>query len=117
MLTPFGLALAGALALGPAAIAKGQGMYAGSATYGYRYPGPVSSGGYARGYAFKDEPVMSINRSYLGYSNFVYYGPHPPAPGFLTDGLASRAPGYVRPSAPSRRGFPLFGGRRRGYRW
>jgi hypothetical protein len=115
MRTPFGLALAGALALGPAAVARAQWVYAGSAPNAYRYPVAPSGGAYSRGYAFKDEPLMSINRSYLGYSNFVYYGPHPPAPGFLADGLAPRAPGYVRPAAPARRGF-LFGGRR-GYRW
>jgi hypothetical protein len=38
-----------------------------------------AQGAYGRPYAFKDEPVMSINNSYLGYGNFVYPGPGLPA--------------------------------------
>jgi hypothetical protein len=72
------LALAAALVSGPAAEAPAQWAYPGSAPYGY---GPV--------YAFKDESLISINNSYLGYGNLVYQGPHPPAPGYAT--------GYVAP--------------------
>ena len=55
----------------------------------------------AQTYAFKDEPLMSINRSYLGYSNFVWQGPHAPAPGYVTQYGQARSPGYVRAAAPA----------------
>jgi hypothetical protein len=103
MRTLFGLALAGAFMLGHPDAAQAQGP---SAPYPYR---------------FKDEPLMSINRSYLGYSNFNYYGPDP-ALGAYTTYRASRPQTYVQAPAsapvqvPARRGFRLFGGRR-GYRY
>jgi hypothetical protein len=81
MRTAAGIALATILVLGTAAEARAQ-----------AYP-------YSRPYRFSDEPLVSINRSYLGYSNFVYSGPglpahhNPPPRG-----------GYVQtyPSAPPR---------------
>lgn len=99
MRTTFGLALAGALVLGLSGAAQAQGT---SAPYGYR---------------FKDEPVMSVNRSYLGYTNFVYYGPDP-AFGYPPKYKTFRPQTYVHTPAPApvyappRRGFRLFGGRR-----
>jgi hypothetical protein len=62
MRTTTGIALATALVLGATADARAQGSYP-----------------YSRPYRFSDEPLMSINRSYLGYSNFVYSGPGLPA--------------------------------------
>jgi hypothetical protein len=81
----FGLGLASAFTLGSAASASAQ------ASYG-------------RPYYFKDESLMSINRSYLGYSNFVYYGPGLPAHADPPGRTAApvRAPVYVRPPAPAR---------------
>jgi hypothetical protein len=96
------LTLAGALVLGHGSDARAQGTY----------PRGTS---YSRGYRFADEPVMSINRSYLGYSNFVDPGPGLPAhadpPGqysATTRALARQAPAYVRAPASPRRGFRLF---------
>jgi hypothetical protein len=37
-----------------------------------------------RPYRFSDEPLMSVNRSYLGYSNFIDTSGYPPAPGYVT---------------------------------
>jgi hypothetical protein len=68
---------------------------------------------YPRGYSFRDEPVMSINNSYLGYGNFTYYGPTL-APRFLTGNKPYQSPGYTY--APARRVFRPFGWRR-GYRY
>jgi hypothetical protein len=125
MRTLSGLSLAAALVLVGAAETRAQWVYAGSRpTYG--------------GYAFKDEPLMSINRSYLGYSNFVDYGPesalgaysgynaavraraYPPAPvqaptyvqapAYVQTRTYAQAPTYYQ--APARRGFRLFGWRR-----
>jgi hypothetical protein len=82
MRTLLALGVAGALTLGAAAGASAQAPY-------------------GRPYYFKDEPLMSINRSYLGYSNFVYYGPGLPAhanpPGRTA--APARAPVYVQPPA------------------
>ena len=64
-------------------------------------------GGAPRPYRYSDEPLMSINRSYLGYSNFVDYGPGlpahsnpPPRGGYVTGYAAPRAPVYAAPRAP-----------------
>jgi hypothetical protein len=62
MRTATGFALATALFLGAAADARAQAGYP-----------------YSRPYRFSDEPLMSINRSYLSYSNFVWGGPGLPA--------------------------------------
>jgi hypothetical protein len=58
-------------------------------------------------YRYSDEPLMSINRSYLGYSNFVDYGPGlpahanpPPRGGYPAPYAAPRTPAYVQ--APQR---------------
>ena len=90
MRTRFGMTTAIALLLGSAAGTQAQ-------TYG----GPPYP------YRYKDEPLMSINRSYLGYSNFVDYGPRPPAHanppprgGYVTGYAAPRAPVYATPRAP-----------------
>jgi hypothetical protein len=120
----FGLALAGAFSLGHVADVRAQGAY---------YPAPPAAPVY-RGYAFKDEPLMSINRSYLGYSNFVDYGPESalgsysgynaavraraaaPAPAYVPARTYAQTPTYYQ--APTyaqpapRRGFRLFGWRR-----
>jgi hypothetical protein len=87
MRTPFGMTAAIALMLGSAADAQAQTTY----------------GGVARPYHYSDEPLMSINRSYLGYSNFVDYGPGlpahanpPPRGGYA----AAPAPVYAAPRAP-----------------
>jgi hypothetical protein len=105
MRTMFGLALAGAIVLGEAGAARAQGPY------GYRnYRAPSVGAASPRGYAFKDESLMSINNSYLGYGNFVYVGPDPPAPGYVSGVPRSYSP------APVRRGVRWFG-RRRGYRY
>ena len=57
----------------------------------------VSSGGTpVRGYDFNREPLMSVNRSYLGYGNFTYQGASPPAPGYVTPyGQAVNRGGYA----------------------
>jgi hypothetical protein len=76
-----------------------------------------------RGYVFADEPLVSINRSYLGYGNFVDPGPGLPAhadpPGrnsATTRALAPAAPVYVRPPTyyyvPARPRMRWFGWRR-----
>jgi hypothetical protein len=67
-----------------------------------------------RVYAFKDEPLMSINNSYLGYGNLVYVGPNPPSPGYVTRYGQMQSAGVVRTPGPvpQRRGFRLFGRRR-----
>ena len=79
----------------------------------------------SRGYVFADEPLVSINRSYLGYSNFVDPGPGLPAhadpPGrnsATTRALTPAGPVYLRspsyyyvPARPRMRWF----GWRRGY--
>jgi hypothetical protein len=113
MRTVFGLALTGALVLGHAAAARAQGAMIGGAPYGNRYSGPPPHAApYRRVYSYMDEPVMSINRSYLGYSNFVYDGPGLPPGGYATGYRYVPAPGYVTP-AP--RGFRRFGWRRYRY--
>ena len=90
MRTLLGLGLAGAVTLGAAAGASAQ------APSGHPY-------------SFKDEPLMSINRSYLGYSNFVYYGPGLPAhanpPGRAA---AVGAPVYTQPPAPAPARAPVY---------
>src|SRR5262249_31641018 len=82
MRTRIGLSVVGAVALGCVADASAQGYY-------------------SRPYSFKDEPVMSINNSYLGYGNFVYPAPEPPAhanpPGW---GGATAPRYYVQRPAP-----------------
>lgn len=121
MRTLYGFVLMGVLVFGGASLAEAQMLStgAGPAAYSY-YSAPAAPAGSARGYAFKDEPLMSINRSYLGYSNFVYYGPGSPSPYATAPGTAP-ARGYVAGSAapptyyyyarpPARRG--LFGWRR-----
>jgi hypothetical protein len=122
MRTLFGLTLtlAFALLLGHADDARAQGTYNRRGWSGQRYTSsPRASGSYSRGYNFADEPVMSINRSYLGYSNFVDPGPRlpahadPPGPNSATTrALGGQAPGFVRAPAPARRGFRLFRWRR-----
>jgi hypothetical protein len=105
-----------ALALGVAADARAQWVYSGSAPYGYQYyyPAPPAGAVYPRVYAFKDEPVMSVNRSYLGYTNLVDVSGRPSAPRFMTD-YGNRTQGYYVP-APAPRGVRWFGWRR-GYRY
>jgi hypothetical protein len=87
-----GIALAAALVLGATANARAQAGYP-----------------YARPYRFSDEPLMSINRSYLGYSNFVYPGPGlpahanpPPRGGYVNPPPATRPPAYYVPARRSR---------------
>lgn len=107
-----GLALIGFLALGHPADARAQWAGAGGATYGYRYVNPPpAQAGSAFPHAFKDEPLASVNRSYLGYSNFVDYGPNPPAPRYVTPYGRAVHPGYYD-SAPARGGIRWFGRRR-----
>ena len=57
-----GIALATALLLAAATEARAQTAYP-----------------YSRPYRFSDESLVSINRSYLGYSNFAWGGPGRPA--------------------------------------
>jgi hypothetical protein len=98
------LALMSTLALGHSTDARAQGVP-------------------SRGYVFADEPLVSINRSYLGYSNFVDPGPGLPAhadpPGrnsATTRALTPAAPVYVRPPTyyhvPARPRMRWFGWRR-----
>src|SRR5262249_44036868 len=76
-------------------------------------PAPPAFAPSPRVSSLKDEPSMSINRSYPGYGTLVYVGPDPPAPGYVTRyGAAVTAQGYTRAPAPARRGFRLFGWRR-----
>ncbi len=98
-----------------------RGMISGSALaaiFFFSQAGPAhAQTAYARSapaYSFADESPLSINRSYLGYSNFVYRGPNPPAPGYLvpTRGPLPRG-GYA--SAPMRR--PRWFGRRQNFRY
>src|SRR5262249_50891509 len=97
------LAAAAALLLGAAADARAQASYP--------YAG-------ARPYRFSDEPLMSINRSYLGYSNFVDPGPglpahaNPPPRGGYVNAAPSPSPGPPAAYVPVRR-FRWFGGWRR----
>ena len=74
------------------------------------YPtAPVSGLTPPGAYAFKDEPVMSVNNSYLGYSNFV--DPTYPPPRYINP-HAQAQPGAT--SAPARpRPARWFGFRRR----
>jgi hypothetical protein len=67
-----------------------------SAQMVYTGAGPAPPGGYSFG---KSESMFSINNSYLGYSNFTYYGPHAPAVGYSLPPKAP-APRYV--AAPAR---------------
>jgi hypothetical protein len=87
-----GIALALALVAGAAADARAQAGYP-----------------YSRPYRFSDEPLMSINRSYLGYSNFVYPGPGlpahanpPPRGGYVNPAPATRPPAYPVYQVPAR---------------
>jgi len=61
-------------------------------------------------YAFKDEPVMSINNSYLGYSNFV--DPNYPAPRYINPHAPVRSNRQAT-AATTRRVGRWFGWRRR----
>ncbi len=84
---------------------------------------------YSGTYSFKNEPLASVNQSYLGYSNFVYQGPRAPSPYPYPYGYPTApAPAAVQPrtyvaapapttyvAAPPRR-FGLFG-RLRGHRY
>ena len=107
MRTLFGLTLTAALAFGHADAARAQMAYAGRPA-----PGPS----YAQPYKFSDESLFSINRSYLGYSNFVYRGPGgPPAPGYVTGYGAPRSQVYTPAPVPARRGGWFW--RRQGYRY
>ena len=76
-----------ALTLGWGTVAPAQKVYTGA--------NPAPPGGYSYG---KQEPSMSINNSYLGYSNFTHYGPG----GGAAYPLAPRqaAPRYVAAPAP-----------------
>lgn len=67
--------------------ARGQMVYTGGA--------PTRPGGRA----FQDEPVMSINNSYLGYGDFTYYGP-PVSPFGNARRPAAPTRGYVVAPAP-----------------
>lgn len=72
---------------------------------------------YPRGYAFKDEPVMSVNRSYFGYTNFVDVSGRTPAFGNPPRPRTVRPYNpIVRPDGsvvvPARRGFHPFRRRR-----
>jgi hypothetical protein len=107
MRTVFGLALTGALVLGHADDVRSQGAKIGGVPYGNRYYPPTPPAApYQRVYSYADEPLMSINRSYLGYSNFVSSAPGLPPGGYATGYRYVPAPGYVTP-AP--RGFRRFG--------
>jgi hypothetical protein len=67
------------------------------------YPSaPVSGVTPPGAYAFRDEPVMSVNNSYLGYVNFV--DPNAPSPRFMT--------GHTPRSL-----YPIQPIRRRSHRW
>ena len=101
MRTAPGIALAAALVLGAAADARAQAGYPSS-----------------RPYRFSDEPLMSINRSYLGYSNFVWGGPglpahaNPPPRGGYVGAYRSAPPRTYYAPAPRGRFFGWW----RGYR-
>jgi hypothetical protein len=75
------------------------------------YPtAPVAGATPPGSYAFKDEPVMSINNSYLGYSNFV--DPDHPTPRYVFSHGATQPQVHapIRQRPPRR----WFGWRRRG---
>jgi len=61
-------------------------------------------------YAFKDEPVMSINNSYLGYSNFV--DPDHATPRYIFSRRAAQP--RVHAPVPQRPVGRWFGWRRHG---
>jgi hypothetical protein len=107
-----GLALATVIALGFSTESRSQAGYARVAPSAPMiYPTtPVAGVTPAGAYAFKDEPVMSINNSYLGYSNFV--DPSHPAPRYIFNQGAVRPPVSYAP-IPQRRGTGWFGWRHR----
>lgn len=101
----FGFSVAALLLASGASVSHAQGTYA--PQYYGNVPAPGAAG--SPGYAFKDEPLVSVNRSYLGYSNLVYRGPGSLSPFQPRPTQPTPAPGGY---APVRRGFRLFGWRR-----
>jgi hypothetical protein len=103
MRSPFKFALVGGLLLVVAAEARAQ-----------------APPGYRRVYSYSDEPVMSINRSYLGYSNLVSDAPGLPPGGYPSGYRLVPAPGYRIGTVPdngnrpgyARRPLRRFGWRR-----
>jgi hypothetical protein len=85
--------------------ARAQWAYPGAAPYRY---GPV--------HAFRDESILSINNSYLGYGNLVDVRPNPPALG--SGAIGDTAPawhGFIAPPAPIP--TPVWQTPRRFQRW
>jgi hypothetical protein len=118
------IALVITVLLAIAAGGQAQTAGGGAAPYGYQYSAPPPSAAYYRAYRFSDEPVMSINRSYLGYSNLEYSGPGlpahanpPPRGGYVTGYAAPRAPVYA--PAPASAPAPVYyvPARRGPFRW
>lgn len=107
------LALAAVIALGVATEGRAQsgGVGAASATPMIHPSAPVAGVAPPGVYAFKDEPVMSINNSYLGYSNFV--DPDHTAPRYVFGHGVAQPPVYA--PIPQRRVGRWFGRRRRGH--
>jgi hypothetical protein len=103
MRSALGIVLATVLVLGVVADARAQAGYP-----------------YSRPYRFSDESPFSINRSYLGYSNFVYSGPgmpahaDPPPRGGYVHPYPGTQPRTYNPPAPAPR--PRWYGWWRGYR-
>jgi hypothetical protein len=100
--------LATILLLTFAAGAQAQAVYPGGAPFSDApayIPSPPRDPAYR--YDFTNQPPVSVNRSYLGYTNLSYYGLHPPAPGYMTDYRSGRVTGYYTP-VPSRRRLRLF---------
>lgn len=93
--------LAAVIVLGLAAAGRAQSGHVGVASaVPTTYPtSPVAGVTPPGAYAFKDEPVMSINNSYLGYSNFV--DPDHPAPRYLFNHRVAQPPVYA--PVPQRR--------------
>jgi hypothetical protein len=60
--------------------------------------GSASSAQAQAPYSFNSEPLMSINRSYLGYGNMVYNGPGSLSPYYSSP---ARAVAPVAPAAPT----------------
>lgn len=106
------LALATVFILGVSAEGRAQSGHVGAAsTAPMTYPTSPAAGVTPPGaYAFKDEPVMSINNSYLGYSNFI--DPDHPAPRYIFNHRVAQPPVYA--PAPQGRVVRWFGRRRRG---
>jgi hypothetical protein len=117
--TLIGIVMSGVVVLGGWSTTRGQGINRSTTVYTYQYPransAPVRVAP-SRGYAYKDESLLSINRSYLGYSNLIDTSPRPPAHADPQVYAATRAGGYTGGASPAPRRGRWILRRRAGWR-